>query len=736
MNFPSSNLYVESIAADDKQNNSTHSSKDAMPIVRQYLRMAWRQRFIILGSVLVSLVLGLIVTLLMTPQYTATATIEISRETDRLTNFQGAERETSAADQEFYQTQYGLLQSRSLSERVAVQLQLVDSPDFFKMFGVDTGNAAFEQVQGHYTTSGRKLRERVAGDILRDHLNVAPTRLSRLADVQFTSPSASFSAKIANAWVDNYIQMNLERKVQATSYGRNMLRQQIGQAKERLDESQRQLVAYASEQRIINLPSEGGNSQRSIVADELATLNGALASATADRVQAETRYGVLTSSSSTSQALQNPTINTLRTRRAELAAQHEQLMTQFEPSYAPARAIKSQIAELDRSIASEEARVRNSIQVEYRQAQARESSLSKEVEHRKNDYLNLQNRSIQYNIYQQEVDTNRSLYDALLQRYKEIGVAGGVGVNNVAVVDSAEIPMRPSGPRMLLNLGVAFVVGFLVGAGLAFVREQLTEAIDDPEEVTSRLGLPLLGTVPKVATDRPEKELLDRKSELVEAYMAVQTSLAFATEHGVPRSLSITSTQPAEGKSTTSLALATMLARAQRKVILIDGDMRSPSVHLLGGVGHERGLSNYLSGEDDISSLTFEMPDFGLTAMSSGPLPPNAAELLTGRRLPLLISRLLESYDHVIIDAPPVMGLADAPLIASHVEGLVYAIESHGVRSSQVQGALARLATTNARIFGAVLTKFQVKRDGYGYGYGYGYGRDSRADAKRAQYEQ
>lgn len=195
----------------------------------------------------------------------------------------------------------------------------------------------------------------------------------------------------------------------------------------------------------------------------------------------------------------------------------------------------------------------------------------------------------------------------------------------------------------------------------------------------------------------------------------------------MPRSFAVTSTRPAEGKSTTALALATTLARGQRRVILVDGDMRSPSVHHLGGVGHERGLSNFLAGDDDIGPLTFEMSDLGFVAMSAGPIPPNAAELLTGNRLSLLIERLLESYDHVVIDSPPVMGLADAPLIASRVEGVIYTVESHGIRVTLVKTALSRLSSANAHVLGGVLTKFEARKAHYGYGYeyGYGYGRDS-----------
>jgi capsular exopolysaccharide synthesis family protein len=328
------------------------------------------------------------------------------------------------------------------------------------------------------------------------------------------------------------------------------------------------------------------------------------------------------------------------------------------------------------------------------------------------------------------VDTNRALYDGLLQRYKEIGVAGGVGINNISVVDQADIPQKPSSPRLLVNLIIALLAGLGLGAAAAFGLEQMDEAIADPAEVERRLGLPLLGSVPKVTGVTPREALLDRKSDLVDAYLAIQTNLAFTTEHGVPRSLAVTSTRPAEGKSTTALALATMLARARKKVILVDGDMRSPSVHHLGGVDHDRGLSNFLSGQDDIPSLLFEMRDLGFTAMSAGPIPPNAAELLTGTRFALLVSRLLETYEHVVIDSPPVMGLADAPLIASRVEGVIYAVESHGIRSSLVKTALGRLASANARIFGGVLTKFEARKAQYGYGYeyGYGYGREKPAD--------
>lgn len=694
---------------------------ETAPWIRQYLRVALRWRYVIIGAVATCVLLGLIVTFLMTPKYTAAATVEIARESNKVTDYQGVERDATAFDQEFYQTQYGLLRSHTLSERVATQLRLVDDPKFFEMFGVSSQKPAFQLVDGRYTASGREERLRAAGGILRANLSVEPTRLSRLVGIAFTSPDAAFSAKVANAWAENFIQTNLERKLQATSYGRNLLQRQLALQKERLDESQRQLVAYASAQRIINIPSQTG-SERSIVADDLAALNAALGRATAERIQAEARYQQAGRAGESAEALRNSAINNLRERRATLAADYQRLMVQFEPGYPAARAIQSQIDQLDRSIAREERRVSGSLQADYREAAERERALQSKVDQLKSSFLDLRRRSIQYNIYQQEVDTNRALYDGLLQRFKEIGVAGGVGINNISIVDNADVPLRPSSPRLLLNLALSLLAGLGLGVLAAFGLEQVDEAIADPAEVERLLGLPLLGSVPKVEDVTPKDALLDRKSDLVDAYLAVQTNLAFTTEHGVPKSFAVTSTRPAEGKSTTALALATTLARARRKVILVDGDMRSPSVHHLGGVDHDRGLSNFLAGDDDIAALLFTMQDLGITAMSAGPIPPNAAELLTGNRLSVLISRLLESYDHVVIDSPPVMGLADAPLIASRVEGVIYAVESHGIRSSLVKTALGRLAAANARIFGGVLTKFEARKAHYGYGYDYGYG--------------
>ena len=700
--------------------------------LRQYGMMFWRWRRVVLGALVGCILIGLIVTLLMTPQYTATSTVEISRDSNKIVNMQGIEQDATDADQEFYQTQYGLLRARSLAERVADELKLADDPTFFALFSADPDGKLFSSASGKMApVANRTDRLRAAGGILLKYLRVDPARQSRLVDINFTSPDARLSQKVANAWAQDFIQSNLERRFEASSYARNFLESRLNQLRTKLDSSERQLMTYARQQRIITLPGAGKDgSEQSTIAFDLVSLNSALAAATSDRIAAQTRYQTMGGRpGEASEALNNAALNQMRAKRADLMSDYRKLLSQFEPAYPAAQALHNQIGQLDQSISREEQRIGGSIKSSYDAAREREVALQDKVDSLESSFLDQRRRSIQYRVLERDVDTNRQLYNALLQRYKEIGIAGGVGTNNVAIVDLADIPLKPSSPRLLLNMVLAIVAGLAIGAILAFLLDQSDETISDPSEAERLVGLPLLGSVPKLASGiTPKDALLDRKSPLVDAYLAVQTSLQFSTERGVPRSLAITSTRPTEGKSTTAFALATLLARAQRKVVLIDGDMRSPSVHHLIGTDHDEGLSNYLAGNGAALDLLKPVTEFGFSAMTAGPIPPNAAELLTGNRLSALIDELLTSFDHVVIDAPPVMGLADVPLIAGRVDGVVYAVESHGIRASLVRTALARLASSSARMLGVVVTKFEPKRanKGYGYTYGYEYGQDTK----------
>jgi polysaccharide biosynthesis transport protein len=695
--------------------------------ILQYLRIANRRKWLILAIAAGFVALGLVATLLATPLYTATSTLEIQREDYNIVQVDGVEPEGNSVDLEFYQTQYGLLRSDSLALRVAREMRLYDNAEFFEMFGVNEYDDMFRDGRPlPSAVSGREERLRTASNILLDNIDVTPQRLSRLVDVGFTSPSPGFSAAVVNAWTEQFIGSTLERRFEATSYARKFLEERLEQLRGRLEDSERQLVAYASQQGIVSVPGSQSSSEqglatveRPLVADDLTALNHQLALATADRMQAQSRLG--RGDVTAVDALQNPAIAALREQRARLAAEYANMQVKFEPDYPPARSLAAQIKDLDQSIASEEARVRTSLRDTYRASVSRESTLQNRVDELKGALLDLRRRSIQYNIFQRDVDTNRQLYDGLLQRYKEIGVAGGVGANNISVVDPAEVPRSPSSPNLILNLLLSIAIGLAAGAALALALEQIDEGISNPDVVKEKLGVPLLGTVPNIPIDDVMEELKDPKSVMVEAYLSIQAKLALSTDHGIPQTLSVTSTRPAEGKTTTAFSVARSLGRTGKRVLLIDADMRSPSIHSLVGVKNERGLSNFLSGDDDLQDLIHTIPDEPISFMTAGPIPPNAAELLTGPRFRTLLGELRKRFDHVVVDSPPVMGLADAPLLASAVDGSIFVVQAHGTKAGMVRLALDRLRNARTTIVGAVLTKFDPGRSGYGYGYGYAY---------------
>jgi capsular exopolysaccharide synthesis family protein len=702
-------------------------------LVAHYLRLARRWKWVILAAVVVGAAAALVLTLLMTPQYSSTSTLEIAREKST-TSVEGIEPQVGSVDQEFYQTQYGLLQSRALAERVVRELKLTDNRHFLDLFDIGPSSGVLGDDRPlDNSASARQKRANDAADALLGNISVSPARMSRLVDVSFTSPDPSLSADIVNAWAKYFIQTTIERRFDATAYARKFLEQRLTELRARLDESERELVGYAGRQRIININTPSGTGttgERPITADDLVAYNTALAQAKTDRIAAENAMRV--SGASTKESVNSATLANLRDQRSKIASELAKLSDQFSPEYPQVKALTAQLAEIDTNVRAEENRISQALRGEYQRAAGRERELATNVAQLKNDMIDLQRRTIQYNILRREVDTNRTLYEGLLQRYKEIGIAGGIGANNISIVDPGEIAERPSSPRPLINLLLGLLLGGLVGAVLALALDQIDEAITEPLELERTLGIPSLGVVPRHDPDKLLEELLDRKSALSEAYLSIKTNLQFATPHGIPASIAITSTRASEGKSTTALALALSIAQQGRRVAIVDSDMRSPSLHKLLGIPNDAGFSSLLSGNAEISDVLRPGRLGNLTAITAGPHPPNAADLLSGVMLPKVVKELLQSFDNVLFDAPPLLGLADAPLLASGMEAVIYVVEANGVQSRSVKMAVNRLANSGTNIIGAILTKFETTKASYGYGYdyGYGYGSDRADDAK------
>ena len=639
----------------------------------EYLRILDKRKWLILSIAASFVVLNAVRVLMETPVYTSTVRIQIDQEA-RVVEGGNVIPESSSWD--FMQTQYKLLEGHAMAERVASALKLGDNADFLEPKGFSITGSVMHFL-GLVPSAGGDQRnkfaaQRWAAGIVWQNREVRPVPNSRLVDIAYTDPDPRRAQRIANAYADAFIASNIDKRFQANESAKVFLDDKIKQLKLRLEKSERALVDFAQQEQIVAVQEK-----ENIVETNLATAHSAGSAA----------------------------IEALRKTRNELELEYQEKLETFKPAYPTMVQIKTKIEEIDRQIAAETEGVRSKV-----------STLKTEL-------LDLQKRSIQYNILKREVDINRELYTSLLQRYKEVDVASGVGVNNVFVVDKAA-PGTQSSTSFLHALIKALALGLGLGVAVAFVLERLDDRVHSAEEAETVTGLSVLGVIPKVR--RVETELADPRSPLNEAYRSLCTALQFTTESGVPGTLAITSAGPGEGKSLTSLLIAKHFATMGRKVLLVDADLRNPSQHVKLGCDNAVGLSNYLTGActpPEIMQKT-DMPT--LAFIASGPLPPNAADLLGGARLVSLFSIGQEIFDLIIIDGPPVLGLADAQLLSSAASATLFVVGAGITRKGLIRGAMKRLQLSRSLVIGAALTKYDSRVSAYGYGYGYDYSYSAR----------
>jgi succinoglycan biosynthesis transport protein ExoP len=693
-----------------------------------YLRSLLRRRWTILATLAVALAIGAAVTLLTRPVYTAEATLQIDRETEKVVSRDESTPQDNFGE-EFYETQYGLLRSRALAERVAQSQGLLINDDFIGRMKTRNSAAAARIAAAEHGRVATTIA------LLRSHEDVVPERGSRLTRVLFSSPDPQLSARIANAFAENFIEAAMDRRYEASSYARDFLEKRLAQVKAKLEESERSLVDYAASQHIVEVaggddPAKPGAGQ-SLPAANLQAYNTALSTARTERIKAEQRWeqARLANGTALAEILQNPTIQQLTQERAKLSAAYQDKLSIFKPDYPDMRQLAASLAEVDRQIAAQTGAIKQSVHAQYAAALDAERALQSQVSTQQSAVLDLRGRSIRYTILQREVDTNRTLYDGLLQRYKEVGVAGGVAANNISIVDRAVPPIKPSRPQPLLNMALAATIGLGLGVVVALLRDALDQAVRTPFDIETDLDLPLLGAAPPLKRGvTPAEALADNRSPLAEAYQSLRSALQFSTANGFPKTLLITSPWPGGGKSTTATALARYVARLGFRVLLIDADLRNPSLHRVFSAPSQMGLSNLLTGSADLAEAiqTTAFPDLFL--LTCGPLPPNPAELLAGQRLGGLVAEAAALFEIVIFDGPPTMALADAPMIGSKVEATLMVVEANKTTRAQVRAAMRRLDIAGAHVLGVVLTRYRASRSEDEYGYDYGYGDKGRRD--------
>ncbi len=698
-----------------------------------YWRMLVKRRWLIVGIVAVVVAIALIRTLMTPPSYRATVVMQIEAETMQIMQVQGISPYQGGYDPNFNRTQIQLLQSRSLAERVAGDLklngssalQLLKPPSWSErlseLLDPDSRRKESQSVAVTDADAGAgeganvlAQRRQVAG-LLQQGVSVDPVRDSHLVQVSFTSMSPTFAARVANALADSFIASSMDRQFGASSYAKKYLEDQLAQLKSRLEESERALVAFAQKEEIV--PTADGTS---LVGRNLVDLNASLAQAQQQRIRAESRWRGVSSAGGTSlpaDILVGSILSTLQQQRAELQGQYQQKLQVFKPEYPEMQALKGQIEESSRQIATEVKNLRATVKAEYDSAVAQDELLRTELDSLRAQTLEADGRSIQYNIFKRDVDTNRQLYDALLQRYKEVGMASGVKPSNISIIDRAEVPSSRFAPSLARNLMIGLLIGLVLGVMIALLLEYIDDTLKSPQDVEYHLKLAVLGIIPKLTKQTPSEALNDPRSAFSESYRSVRTALQFSTDHGVPKVLLITSPAATEGKSTSALTLAHNFVHLGKRVLLIEGDLRNPSLGKAMGLIGGNGLSNLLSGAKTLAQSVTKSGTANLDVILSGPLPPSPTELLAGSRLVSLLLIASQMYDQIIIDGPPVLGIADAPILANAAGGTLLIVRSGLSRISSAQAAIKRLRVTHARLIGCLLTQYDAKASGYGYEY-------------------
>lgn len=699
----------------------------AMPTIgidlRRVASALYRNRFIVGGIMLAALVLGVVVTLSTTPVYRAVGTVQIDSQVSEVLDEDAAAAPVEWDVERFLQTQLDVLLSRDMAGKVIDRLGLARDDTFFDRMGIPAPAMA---APGK--TMAETRRDIIASSLI-GNVDAELPRYSRVVDVSFASPDAKYSATIANAYIDSFIASNLQRKFDSSSYAREYLEGQLDLAKERLEASERQQVDYAQRFGLVDLPEPGDrDGSVSLVQTNLAEANSALNRARTARIAAEERYRVARAGSAYAipDVQDNGYIQGLQREIAAVSAQISSDAERYKGGHPVMIEHREKLAGLQQQLNAALGNARGSLQQEYQAALRNEQRLAAQVSSLRSGTAAEQSQRIQYNILEREAGTNRAMYDALLQRYKEVSASAGVSTNNIQLVDKAAVPGAPFRPNPVLNIALALVAGVLLAAIYTILREFIDDAARTPEDVTDRLRLPFLGTVPKL--DKGEDivtELENPKSSSSESFAALRTSLGLLSAEGL-KTMLITSSQQSEGKSLVAYGIARSMARAGQKVLVVDTDMRRPSQHQIFATSREEGLTNILTRQKTWREV-LHTPQENLHLIPTGPLPPSVPELLASSSFEEFRDEVSGLYDVIIFDGPPVLGLADTVLLAQRLQHLVFVTEAGRATHGRAQSAIRRLRENGIQIDGAVLNKFDPRQSGYGYNYGYyySYGQDA-----------
>ncbi len=728
----------------------TYPQEEKEVHLRDYWRVILKRRWTVLAFFLITVATTAVVTFTMKPIYRSTTTLQINKENPQIVDFKEI-LAVNTMDMDYYQTQYKILESRSLARRVIHSLKLQEHPQFlpeketaFQAWRSNLLNSISALFTSSDKTSASQKdpseseRETLLINRFLKQLKVEPIRNSRLVKIHFDSNDPELSSQVANELASAYIQQNLETRFYATEQAKEWLTKQLEDLKAKVERADEALQAFGSQHGIISL-----DEKENVIIQRLNELNEALTKAEAERMGKEALYrqtmGV--HGESIPSILENKLIMDLKQALIQLEGQYMKLSETFKSEHPEMVKLRTQMKTIRDRLDAETQRIIAGVRNEYESSLRRERLLRESFEIQKKRVMEMKEKAIQYNILKREADTNKELYRGLLQRMKEAGVSAGIMASNIQVVDQAELPTKPFKPNKRLNLILAAVVGLFLGVGLAFFFEYLDNTVKTPEDVEQLIRLPSFGMVPEISDHRRKRlekgltypiELITHrhpKSMLSEAYRNIRTSILLSFSERPPKRIAITSPNPAEGKTTTTINTAIALSQTGASVIIIDADLRKPRLHRIFSEENGVGLSNFLSGNIGLEAVIKKTEIPNLYYIPSGPIPPNPSELISSNLFKSMVQSLSERFDHLVFDSPPVLGFADSVILSTAVDGMILVAVGGKTPRETLQRAKDLLLQVNAKILGVVINRVNIERSEYGYyyyRYHYYYGKEGK----------
>jgi capsular exopolysaccharide synthesis family protein len=694
--------------------------------VRVLYRRRWAAATICL-AISVSLIVRSFTT---TPVYEASVQLLIDKESSNVVTFKQAVEQNQITD-DYYQTQYKILQSRALARRTIAALDLWNSPALFPPpragVGRWLGRTSRSLMPRWFASPPRRMEpptpdetvpESIVVNALLGHLTVTPVRGSRLVDVKFQSADPAFAARVANGLSKAFIEQNLEFKFMASKEASDWLSDRLAEQRKLVEGSELALQRYREQADAISLEE-----RQNIVVQKLADLNAAVTRAKTERIQKEAVYNQILAVQKDRRALDtipailsNSFIQQQKNNLADLQRQQAQLADKLGPNHPDMVTLSTAIRSAESKIEGEIGKVVQAMRNDYQAALAQERSLSNALNEQKDTALELNRKGIDYGALQRDASTNRQIFESLLQRAKETGISGELKTNNIRVVDAAEPPTLPVRPQTRTDVAGAIFWGLLFSLMGVLLLEYMDNRIKNPDELSQALGLPFLGIVPMVSSERSDPLVTDQAlSHFAESFRGIRTNVLFSSTETGPRSLVVTSTAPNEGKTLVASNLAIVLAQAGQRVLLIDADMRKPRVSAVLQTKTTPGLSNVLVGNTPLARSVVMSKHPGLWVLPAGVIPPNAAELLGSDRFRDMLASVGSHFDYIVIDAPPVMAVTDASIVAHVATAVVYVVGCEMTARQVARRGLEQLEHAQAKIIGCVLNRVDVRRHAYYY---------------------